>query len=102
MVDVGTIFAGVGMFTAIVMSLAVLILLARSRLVSTDDVNIEINDDPERALTVEAGGKLLTTLAALDQLGPAYAPRQCHNMDQRFTLTFHRAAPTGRAGCPGS
>ena len=63
MVDVGTIFAGVGMFTAIVMSLAVLILLARSRLVSTDDVNIEINDDPERALTVEAGGKLLTTLA---------------------------------------
>ncbi|MBP8925578.1 MAG: NADH:ubiquinone reductase (Na(+)-transporting) subunit F [Pseudomonadales bacterium] len=63
MVDVGTIFAGVGMFTIIVMSLAVLILLARSRLVSTDDVKIEINDDPERALTVEAGGKLLTTLA---------------------------------------
>ncbi len=39
MVDTGTIFWGVGMFTAIVMSLAVLILLARSKLVSTADVN---------------------------------------------------------------
>ena len=63
MVDTGTIFWGVGMFTAIVMSLAVLILLARSKLVSTADVTIEINDDPARALTVEAGGKLLQTLA---------------------------------------
>ena len=63
MVDTGTIFWGVGMFTAIVMSLAVLILLARSKLVSTADVTIEINDDPSRARTVEAGGKLLQTLA---------------------------------------
>ncbi|HMV72135.1 MAG TPA: 2Fe-2S iron-sulfur cluster-binding protein, partial [Pseudomonadales bacterium] len=59
----GTILWGVGMFTAIVMALAVLILLARSKLVSTDDITIEINDDPSRALTVEAGGKLLQTLA---------------------------------------
>jgi Na+-transporting NADH:ubiquinone oxidoreductase subunit F len=63
MVDTGTIFWGVGMFTAIVMALAVLILMARSKLVSTADVTIEINDDPARALTVEAGGKLLQTLA---------------------------------------
>ncbi len=63
MVDTGTIFWGVGMFTAIVMALAVLILLARSKLVSTADVTIEINDDASRALTVEAGGKLLQTLA---------------------------------------
>jgi Na+-transporting NADH:ubiquinone oxidoreductase subunit F len=51
------------MFTAIVMGLAVMILMARARLVSTADVSIEINDDPSRALTVEAGGKLLQTLA---------------------------------------
>ena len=63
MVDTGTIFWGVGMFTAIVMALAGLILVARSKLVSTADVTIEINDDPSRALTVEAGGKLLQTLA---------------------------------------
>ncbi len=64
MVDMGTILWGVGMFTAIVMALAVLILLARSKLVSTEDITIEINDDPSRALTVEAGGKLLQTLAS--------------------------------------
>ena len=63
MVDTGTIVWGVGMFTAIVMALAGLILVARSKLVSTADVKIEINDDPSRALTVEAGGKLLQTLA---------------------------------------
>jgi len=62
-IDTGTIFAGVAMFTAIVMGLAVMILMARARLVSTADVSIEINDDPSRALTVEAGGKLLQTLA---------------------------------------
>jgi Na+-transporting NADH:ubiquinone oxidoreductase subunit F len=63
MTQTGIILAGVAMFTAIVMSLAALILFARSRLVSTAEVRIEINDDPGRALTVEAGGKLLQTLA---------------------------------------
>jgi Na+-transporting NADH:ubiquinone oxidoreductase subunit F len=51
------------MFTGVVMALVVVILFARSRLVSTGEVAIEINDDPERALHVAAGGKLLTTLA---------------------------------------
>lgn len=63
MIDTGTIFGGVGMFTVIVMSLVAIILIARSRLVSTGDVNIEINSDPDRAISVPAGGKLLTTLA---------------------------------------
>lgn len=63
MIDTGTIFGGVGMFTVIVMSLVVIILIARSRLVSTGDVSIEINSDPDRAISVPAGGKLLTTLA---------------------------------------
>ncbi len=61
--DTLTIFTGVGMFTAVVMSLVLVILLARSRFVASGDVTIEINDDPERAITVPAGGKLLTTLA---------------------------------------
>jgi Na+-transporting NADH:ubiquinone oxidoreductase subunit F len=51
------------MFTVIVMSLVAIILFARSRLVSTGNVKIEINDDPERTISVPAGGKLLTTLA---------------------------------------
>ena len=58
-----TILLGVGMFTAIVLSLVVLILIARSKLVSTGAVHIDINDDPEKGIDVAAGGKLLNTLA---------------------------------------
>lgn len=59
-----TIFLGVGMFTATVLFLVMVILFARSKLVSTGDVTIEINDDPDKAIVVPAGGKLLGTLAA--------------------------------------
>ena len=52
----------IGMFTAIVLALVVVILAARAKLVSSGDVNIVING--ERTLTVPAGGKLLQTLAA--------------------------------------
>ena len=58
------ILLGVGMFTVIVLSLVVLILVARSWLVSSGDVTIEING--ERKITVPAGGKLLQTLAGQD------------------------------------
>ncbi|MCY4471595.1 MAG: NADH:ubiquinone reductase (Na(+)-transporting) subunit F [Kistimonas sp.] len=54
---------GVGLFTLIVLALVTVILLARSRLVSTGDVTIRINDDPDKTLKTEAGGKLLQTLA---------------------------------------
>jgi len=63
MLDFTTIIGGVVMFTFVVMLLVVIILLARSRLVSTGDVKIEINGDPDKTLTVPAGGKLLNTLA---------------------------------------
>ncbi|MEM7096979.1 MAG: NADH:ubiquinone reductase (Na(+)-transporting) subunit F [Pseudomonadota bacterium] len=59
-----TVILGVVMFTVTVLSLVGVILLARSRLVSTGDVTIHINDDPEKAVTVPAGGKLLGTLAS--------------------------------------
>lgn len=55
------ILTGVGMFTAIVLTLVAVILFARSRLVATSDVTIEINS--ERDITVPAGGKLLQTLS---------------------------------------
>ncbi len=57
------IYLGVGMFTSIVLSLVVIILFARSRLVVTGDVSILINDDPENSITVPAGDKLLNTLS---------------------------------------
>ena len=59
-----TVILGVIMFTATVLSLVVVILFARSRLVSTGDVTIAINDDPDKAIQVPAGGKLLQTLAS--------------------------------------
>ena len=59
-----TVMLGVVMFTVTVLMLVAVILFARSRLVSTGDVVIEINDDPDKAIKVPAGGKLLSTLAS--------------------------------------
>jgi Na+-transporting NADH:ubiquinone oxidoreductase subunit F len=60
------IVVGSVMFTAIVLMLVAVILVARSVLVSSGKVRIEINEDPELALDVPVGGKLLNTLAAHD------------------------------------
>ena len=62
--EFGILFGGVGMFVAIIMSLVVVILMARARLVNTGKVNININDNPDNNISVEAGGKLLQTLAS--------------------------------------
>lgn len=59
---IGSILLSVVMFTAIVLALVGIILFARSKLVSSGDVNIKING--ERTITTPAGGKLLQTLAA--------------------------------------
>ncbi|MDP4789124.1 MAG: NADH:ubiquinone reductase (Na(+)-transporting) subunit F [Haliea sp.] len=56
-----TIILGVTMFTAIVLALVAVILSARSRLVSSGEVAIEING--EKTIHVPAGGKLLQTLS---------------------------------------
>ena len=55
--------AGVGMFTVVVLFLVGLILVARSRLVPSGDVNVLINNDPDRSISVPTGGKLLNALA---------------------------------------
>ncbi len=59
-----TIVFGVVMFTAVVLALVAVILVARSRLVATGDVTILING--EREIKVPAGDKLLQTLSAND------------------------------------
>lgn len=56
------IILGVVMFTAVVLALVAIILGARSKLVNSGDVTIEING--EKTITVPAGGKLLQTLAS--------------------------------------
>jgi len=57
------IFLGVAMFTIIVLALVVIILSAKAKLVSTGDIIISINDDADKSITTQAGGKLLGALA---------------------------------------
>lgn len=57
------IILGVVMFTLIVLALVLVILFAKSKLVPTGDVTIDINDDPEKAIVTQPGGKLLGALA---------------------------------------
>jgi Na+-transporting NADH:ubiquinone oxidoreductase subunit F len=51
------------MFTAIILALTLIVLLARSKLVASGNVRVLVNDDPDRSLTVPIGGKLLNALA---------------------------------------
>ena len=50
-----TIVYGASMFTAIILALVLVIIVARSRLVSSGNISIEING--ERTIEVPAGGK---------------------------------------------
>jgi Na+-transporting NADH:ubiquinone oxidoreductase subunit F len=58
------IVLGVVLFTVILLALVLVILAARSKLVSTGDITITINE--EKKIVVPAGGKLLQTLANSD------------------------------------
>jgi len=51
------------MFTGVVLTLVAFILAARSQLVSTGNVVLDINGDPEKRMEVQSGGKLLNTLS---------------------------------------
>jgi Na+-transporting NADH:ubiquinone oxidoreductase subunit F len=55
------IVLGVTLFSTIILTLVLVILVARSRLVPSGNVNININD--ERTITPAVGGKLLNVLA---------------------------------------
>jgi len=57
------ILLGVLAFTAIVLILVAVILLARTALVPRGNVTITINDDPKKTLSAPTGGKLLGVLA---------------------------------------
>lgn len=51
------------MFTGTVLLLVMFILAARSQLVSTGAVSVDINEDPEKRLEINSGSKLLQALA---------------------------------------
>ena len=64
MSGINLIILGVVMFTLIVLLLVVIILFAKSKLVASGSVNININDSKEHSITVPIGGKLLNVLAS--------------------------------------
>jgi Na+-transporting NADH:ubiquinone oxidoreductase subunit F len=67
------IVLGVLMFTAVVLLLVVTLMVARSKLVASGEVTITINEDPDKALKVPAGGTLLGSLAD----GGIFIPSAC-------------------------
>ncbi|WP_145507504.1 NADH:ubiquinone reductase (Na(+)-transporting) subunit F [Yersinia alsatica] len=58
------IILGVVMFTLIVLALTVMILFAKSKLVNTGDITIEINEAADKSFTAPAGDKLLNMLSS--------------------------------------
>lgn len=73
MEGINLILFGVLMFTIIVLVLVIVILFAKSKLVATGNAKININDDPDKAITVPIGGKLLNALAEQE----IYLPSAC-------------------------
>ena len=62
---------GVLIFTGIVLVLVALILLARWRLIPAGQVTIGINNDPDKRLIVDPGGKLLNVLGGKEVFIPS-------------------------------
>ncbi|MCP5021677.1 MAG: NADH:ubiquinone reductase (Na(+)-transporting) subunit F [bacterium] len=58
-----TVLLGVGMFTAVVVALVIVLLIAKSQLVSSGAVKIVINGDKDGAVDAAAGSTLLSTLS---------------------------------------
>ena len=64
------IILGVAMFTTIVMVLVLLILFAKSKLVNTGDIAVEINGDLDKSFHAPAGDKLLNVLSSRGSSSP--------------------------------
>ncbi|MDC9594173.1 NADH:ubiquinone reductase (Na(+)-transporting) subunit F [Xenorhabdus sp. IM139775] len=57
------IILGVVMFTLIVLVLTAMILFAKSKLVNTGDIKVEVNGDEDKSFSAPAGDKLLNMLS---------------------------------------
>jgi len=62
---------GVLIFTGIILALVTLILMARARLIPAGEITININNDEDKRLTVDPGGKLLNVLGKNDIFIPS-------------------------------
>ena len=59
-----TIILGVVVFVVVIVALVVVLMIAKSKLVTSGDVTITVNDDPDKAIVTAAGDTLLNTLSA--------------------------------------
>jgi Na+-transporting NADH:ubiquinone oxidoreductase subunit F len=59
-----TVILGVAAFVLVIVSLVVVLIIAKSKLVAAGDVTVTVNDDPDKAIVTAAGDTLLNTLAA--------------------------------------
>ena len=59
-----TVGAALAVFGAVILSLVLLLMVARSQLVPQGAVKITINDDPDKAIDVQPGQTLLSALSA--------------------------------------
>jgi Na+-transporting NADH:ubiquinone oxidoreductase subunit F len=73
MEGISLVALGVVMFMLIVLALVAIILFAKSKLVASGNIEININDDADKSLTVPIGGKLLNALAEKE----IYLPSAC-------------------------
>ena len=67
------VIIGVVAFTIIVLILVSIILFAKSKLVPSGNVTININDDPDKSIEVSIGDKLLNVLSD----AKIYLPSAC-------------------------
>ncbi len=58
-----TVILGVVVFVLVVVALVMVLMFAKSKLVSSEDVTLTINEDPDRAVVAPAGDTLLNTLS---------------------------------------
>ena len=61
--DIQTILFGIAMFTAVVLAMVFILLVAKSKLVASGAVSIIVNGDRSKAISVSSGSTLLTTLS---------------------------------------
>jgi Na+-transporting NADH:ubiquinone oxidoreductase subunit F len=66
-----TIIVGVSMFTLVIVALVLIILTAKASLVSSGAVRIGVNGAEDKAITTNAGGKLLGVLADVGVFVPS-------------------------------
>jgi Na+-transporting NADH:ubiquinone oxidoreductase subunit F len=59
-----TIILGVAVFVFVIVTLVVVLMIAKAKLVTSGDVKITVNDDPDKAIVAAAGDTLLNTLGA--------------------------------------